>query len=105
MAASDHLQPKQFFHGTSAQFNPGDELTPEGANEYGRNWDTASDPDSMYFTSDKSEAHSWGRYAARQRPGSDARVYSVAPRGPYSPDGGMKDAYATGHALRVIGEA
>jgi hypothetical protein len=30
MSADDHLSP-QFFHGSPAQFNPGDELTREGA--------------------------------------------------------------------------
>lgn len=65
MTASDHTQPRQFYHGSSSVFSPGDDLTPREGYEHvwaiGKPLAAAN--------------HAW----ARQKPGAPGRVYEVSP--------------------------
>lgn len=105
MAASDHLSPMQFFHGTSAHFEPGDFLTPQGANAYGRAEET-SGRGFVYFTADKDQARNYAQARAENDyQGTGPHVYQVEPMGKYSED--PNDLYDSGRTrarLRVIRE-
>ena len=103
MAASDHLSGAQFFHGTNAELEPGDYLTPNGANAYGRLEDESSRRH-VYFTADPYHAYGYALRAQQQRGGA-ANVYQVAPTGKTEAD--PVDEYDSGRTrarLRVIGK-
>jgi hypothetical protein len=68
VSASDHLNPQQFYHGTSDKFAPGDELT-DG-------YSTTSMQGASYYASLK--AHDRGR--------KFGHVYAVQPSEDVSPD-------------------
>lgn len=100
MSASDNLSPQQFFHGTSARLQPGDYLSPKGANAYGRAEDE-SGRSHVYFTADKNQAWSY----AYARGGSEPHVYQVEPTGKYEEDPlDLYDSARTRARLRVVRE-
>jgi hypothetical protein len=104
MAASDHLSGPQFFHGTSAELQPGDYLSPRGANESGRIEDESSRRH-VYFTADPYHAYGYALRAQQQR-GGNANVYQVQPTGKTEADPmDENDSGRTRARLRVIGKA
>lgn len=107
MAASDHLSPGQFYHGTNGHdFKPGDVLTPEGAPARS----TSRKNGFVYYTSSLRTA---AGYAGSGK--SAAHVYAVqalhpegqpAKRHLKDPNGaafGNEEAYRA-RALRVLHE-
>lgn len=118
MAASDHLSPGQFIHGTKTKFNPGDVLTVEGANvaKYGREgyeqrlargWQ-----DKHLHYGDHSLLGDMGIYAGQE---GEGHIYAVQPETKTgrpvtknSPDPNYKNygggAYRTTGNLRVTHE-
>jgi hypothetical protein len=126
MAASDHLNGQQFFHGTPHQFNPGDELTREGAFrakhseaqvKIAQRYGIPTEEDHLYY-GDKSFLSSGeaAGYGSKEGGGNAGHVYAVEPltasgRKPKShqPDPnytaeGMTGAYRTKGKLRVLHE-
>lgn len=119
MGAQDNLSRAQdavrFYHGTNAELNPGDAISPkysgrvEGSDRVTRG--------SVYFTSDQHAARYYGvqaalhstRYRDQSRGPNVARVYEVEPTGPSDKDPdnqtllGDRGAMMTQHPLRVKG--
>lgn len=108
MTATNHLQPMQFYHGTAAKLSPGDTLTPQGANAYGRT-EKASSHEHVYFSDQKQDAsdYAWYRSNGSNRPG-EGRMYQVQPQGDYESDKfGKQDVpheYRTTAPVRVIAQ-
>lgn len=107
MAASEHLSPRCFFHGSAAEFEPGELVDP--AQEIGvRRGQRAH----AYMTSSTEAAQNYGRYKAdalRAGYGEEAtgHVYEVEPTGPYEKDPAVAEkfgAYRSRHPLRVVRE-
>jgi hypothetical protein len=98
MSAQRHPNEEQFFHGTTAKFEPGDYLTPKGANEHGR-YEEEGGRSHVYITPDIDRAETY----AHARAGSPhwrwdsydegPKVYQVQPMGKIEPDPG--DEYAS----------
>jgi hypothetical protein len=88
MAASDHLSPAQFFHGSDHVFKPGDHIMPatelaKGGDPYDHMQNSghgAGDPDATYFTSNLKDAQHFGMH-----------VYPVKPLGPHEEDPDWQD--------------
>jgi Rifampin ADP-ribosyl transferase len=78
MAASDHLSPQQFYHGSPHSFSVGDLVEPGKKSQW-----RESVPGKVYFTDDPQEALSYGSNPVKPRPVS---VYTVEPTGAYDPD-------------------
>jgi len=116
MAASDHLSPRQFFHGTtgSHSFEPGETLTPSGGKMA-----------HVYYTDNLNTAGTYATYGQplkeNGRPDLDAdavpgHVYRVQPEtstgrkigrhteDPYSGLSGNESAYRTKGRLRILHE-
>lgn len=72
MAASDHLSPGQFFHGSYHDLEPGQEITPQGANDAGRKH-LGSGQKHAYYTDDPGLARAYAPH-----------VYTVEPLAPSS---------------------
>lgn len=114
MAAQDNLNPQQFYHGTTADLEPGALISPGGTPNHAR-----SDPGAVYMTEHPEHAQNWAAVASRKaeyswmmdRPGTrkfPAHVYQVEPTGPVEPDGNTDSrvwpgSYQSAHPLRVLG--
>jgi hypothetical protein len=101
MSAADQLG-RQFFHGTSQQFQPGDLIEPGHDSPFG---DTPRKR--VYVADSHSLASFYARFAARQSGvPSRAAVYRVEPLGILYDDSGSggRGAYSTDKPLRVIKE-
>lgn len=112
MTASDHLNGQQFYHGTVHAFEPGEVLTPAGAEAAGRNEhnDEPGYHDHVFFTPSKKDAsmYAWGR-AFNQPPERQSpvgRVYAVKPMGDYERDPGAhnKGGMRTREGMQVVKE-
>lgn len=124
MAASDHLSPGQFFHGTPHQFKPGDELTREGAFaakhsesqiKTAKRYGIPTEEDHLYY-GDHSFLISGEAQGYSGKDGGSGHVYAVEPLTPagrkpksHQPDPnytgeGMTGAYRTKGKLRVLHE-
>lgn len=107
MAASDHLNPSQFYHSSlRGEFTPGQVLTPQGANNAGRRFNSSS-PEHVYYTNDITSTLKFGGllghvYAVQpeDREGSPLSSHEADPNLP------EKDfhAYRTDGQLRVLHE-
>jgi hypothetical protein len=66
--AGEHVRKQReaghLFHGTSHEFEPGDELTPEGADDHGRTWEDLSQSGRVYATSNLQSAQFYANSAA-----------------------------------------
>lgn len=81
MAAEDHLNSQQFFHGTNVEFKPGDVLQGpgyEGAMTFNPPHDLYS-PHHVYFSSSISSAEGFAHSAVQRRKSGKPRVYEVEP--------------------------
>ena len=78
MAASEHLSPAQFFHGSDHPFEPGDVIRPGGA--VGRSNHELSAEDRVYLTSNAGIAEVFAQDFVR--PGRTPAVYEVHPHDP-----------------------
>lgn len=106
MTASDDLTSQRFYHGTKADLQPGDLITPGYSSNYGKRKQAAY----VYLTATL-DAAIWGaELAVGEAPG---RIYSVEPTGPFEDDPNLTDkkfpgnptkSYRTQHPLRVTGE-
>jgi Rifampin ADP-ribosyl transferase len=102
MAATDHLSPPQFFHGTTSEFKPGDMLSPDGAKAHGHFENNSKGY--VHF----SEYSSGGADYAEGRAGDyggTPRVYQVHPTGDYETDpNDMGGSHRSKSPLRVVRE-
>lgn len=98
MAASDHLSPGQFYHGTRRPLKPGQLITPGRRANH-----SASSPRHVYFTENASQAGQWADLA-KGRGGT--RVFQVEPTGDYYKDheSHLKGSWRSKSPLRVVGE-
>ena len=95
-----------FFHGTTADLQPGDLLEPG----YGSNYGERAKANFIYLTATL-DAATWGaELAVGEGPG---RIYRVEPTGPFEDDPNLTDkrfpgnpsrSYRTREPLRVVGE-
>lgn len=84
MAASDNLQPQQFYHGTTARLNVGDSITPPSAR--GTTGRLTGEPSQhTFFTSSAYQAETYAQTGTRAS-SSDQYVYRVQPTGSYGKD-------------------
>lgn len=93
MSADDHLNPRQFFHGTKREIT-GDTIEPG----HEPNFDI-SIPGKVYMSGTRAKAR---KYA-----GSSGRVFRVEPTGPYEHDDNLPSNHASfqsDHPLRIVGE-
>lgn len=101
MTASDHLSPAQFYHGTTHSFEPGQEMTVEGAAPHhheriSQGW--------LHFTDTPGRAADYAEGRAHDY-GGTPRVYQVEPVGEHEHDPG--DAWESARSkqpLRVVRE-
>lgn len=106
MAATDHLNPQQFFHGTNVPLKPGDPVGAGGP--------TADRYNPVYATTLQSDAHLYAHQASieeRGDRGTGQHVYQVAPTGKMLPDpndaedtGGSGLQFMSHKPMRVIKE-
>jgi hypothetical protein len=69
VTAADHLQPRQFYHGSNHEFAPGDHvLSPRARNNVDGHTQISVDPDSVFITNSRAEAGSWGKHVYRVDP-------------------------------------
>ena len=106
MAASDHLQPQQFYHGTDAELQPGDMITsPSSRRVAGRH--ATRRGDFSFFTTDALNARTYAprTFGYDDAPGRTKYVYTVEPTGSYNRDTKHYGApnYKSRHPLRVTG--
>lgn len=106
MAADEHLNPTQFFHGTAADLKPGDRIE-NGKNHTGP-WGEGLDED-PWATMNSSRAARCAIAAADAHSnlaGSPVppRIYKVEPEGPVSAPFGKYDADRQAPSFKVIGE-
>jgi hypothetical protein len=98
MSAADALSPQQFFHGTSAEVEPGGLLSPGHPGHYVRRMKN------VYMTTDMGHAQTYAFNASTQ-PEHQPHVYQVEPTGDY---GHRRDAkgneFASEEPLRVVRE-
>lgn len=99
MAASDHLNPQQFYHGTNARLEPGSYLSARGANSYGRA-ESGSRSGYVYATTDLEQAWTYARSRTsaadgQWHEGHAGHVYQVQPTGKVTPD---PEGYSTADA-------
>jgi Rifampin ADP-ribosyl transferase len=106
MIAADETAPPAFWHGTRAQLNVGDLIVPGYRSNYG----SRRRANFVYFAATL-EAAIWGAELAQGE--GQARIYTVAPTGPYEDDPNLTDkkfpgnptrSYRTRAALLVTGE-
>jgi rifampin ADP-ribosyltransferase len=81
MSAQDNLNHHQFYHGTSAELNPGDVVEP-GHAETTFNYDRP--PKHVYFTKHLAKAWNYADFRASSK-GGNASVYEVEPIGAGTP--------------------
>lgn len=93
MTASDHLQPRQFYHGSGADIPAGEDVEPRG---YLKGWEFA------HFTSDKKEARDYATRVGTRR----GFVYNVEPTGPIERDhtDDSQTAFRSRQSLRITGK-
>jgi len=84
MAASDHLQPQQFFHGTDRQLPVGGYLKSHLENRR------------VHFTTDKQQARLWASDSGESEP----QVYEVHPEGEVQQGRGV-GGYASHDPVRI----
>lgn len=105
MAATDHLSPGQFYHGTTVAsgLGVGDTIEPGHPAAH-----DISSPHHVYFTDAQHRAKKWaGAATGGYAPGM--RVFTVEPTGPYEQDAnyesdpGYEMSYQTRHPLRITG--
>jgi hypothetical protein len=106
MKATDDLGSQRFYHGTKADFKPGDLIVPG----YGSNFGTGRKAAYVYLTATL-DAATWGaELALGEGPG---RIYVVEPTGPIEDDPNLTDkrypgnptkSYRSRDPLRVTGE-
>ena len=98
-----------FFHGTRAELQPGDLLTPG----YRSNYRPEVVMNHIYFTALRDGAGSAAEIAAMDVDGASPHVYEVAPTGPFHDDPNVTDkkfpgnptrSFRSTHPLRVIRE-
>lgn len=107
MTASEHLNPQQFFHGTSAEFQPGDLVDPKREIGVRRGQKSYA-----FMTTSQDAARNYGKYKAdadyyRGQVNATGHVYAVEPTGPFEKDDTVDDrfgAYRSLHPLRVVRE-
>lgn len=87
MAASDHLSPGQFYHGSSHEFKPGDLVTPGHPPRMGAG--RADRSDHVYAASTPEIASAYGRHTYRVEPSGPVELdpelvssYGGVPRNP-----------------------
>jgi hypothetical protein len=87
MSASDHLNPRQFYHGSQAELEPGvDTIDPEEGH--------------AYFTDHYGTAREYASlYKDR---GAPAFVYTVKPTGRYSRDTKSARSYRSRSPLEIV---
>jgi hypothetical protein len=88
MTASDHLQPKQFYHGSNHEFEEGHHILPQSATgnrNYGFNGDRAQH---VYVTTSRAVGRSYGSH-----------LYEVEPNGPLHEDIAEEDSYMAPSAV------
>jgi hypothetical protein len=104
VSADEHLNPQQFYHGTTAArgLDVGDTIEPgHDANH------EISSKEHVYFTNREFRAKKWSSEAAGgYKPGM--RVFKVEPTGPYEhdanwPSDDYEASYQTKHPLRITG--
>lgn len=74
MAAEDSLQPKQFYHGSDHEFQPGDQvLSPNALNERGitNNRMVSADSDNVFMTGTRAGAKGWGKHIYQVQPDTE----------------------------------
>ena len=106
MADIDDSNSEQFYHGTKADFKPGDLIGPG----YNSNYGTRKKAGYVYLTATLNAA-TWGAELAQgEGPG---RIYIVEPTGPFEDDPNLTDrkypgnptkSYRSRDPLRVTGE-
>lgn len=102
MAATDHLNPRQFYHGTAVPLAPGDHVEPGHPPNYDT---TVSEPGHVYFTDSPRHAehyadHAWAMNASA---GRAPAVYPVEPTGDY--DNPYPHVYRSTSPLRIKDDA
>ena len=81
MAASDSLQPKQFYHASDHEFEPGEkvlsvnDLTEQGIRKNGVDFFRSADPASVFMTSSRANAQDWGKHIYQVTPDSDVESH------------------------------
>ena len=102
MAASDHLSPGQFYHGTRYDFAPGTELTPEGIPHAARDRGQFNGPTHVYATTN----HEAAEHFARNKPGPGMpTVYHVEPLSDDVTQMSGSQLYHSSTGFRVLGRA
>jgi hypothetical protein len=98
VAAQDNLNGDQFFHGSSYEFKPGDELTVSGAQGF-----SGTSKRKLYFSDDVALASSFGGNVYRVTPTGD-HTRKRRPRDKQEPGFPTEYEYSTRHPLRVEGK-
>lgn len=108
MSAQDHLQPMQFFHGTTAELRPGSHIRPAAESGLPANFSGYGNEAHAYATASLPSASTYAEHAldwAYNRDaghGKTSRVYQVEPTGDYEPDpDDTNQAYRTQSSWRV----
>ena len=101
MSASDHLSPKQFFHGTIETLNPGDIIKPRYKN--GTAWAT-SDLNYALQHTQKRVTDGYGINDGGEYPVHHGNVYEVEPAEGDSYKEAHDKTIFTGNAFRVKGQ-
>lgn len=108
MAASDHLQERQFFHGTTAKLQPGDMIEPGRPKNFAGSLDGK-----VYFTPHVESARDYAFALGGFSDPPSEHTYRVEPTGPHEldPEGigsfvrpSLQGSRMSGHPLRVVGE-
>jgi len=99
MSASDHLSPKQFFHGTIETLKPGDVIKPR--TEHGAAWATTDLDYALKHTQNR-VVSGYGVKEGGEYPVHHGNVYEVEPMDEYK-EGWDKTVFA-GSQFRVKGQ-
>lgn len=105
MAADEHLNQTQFFHGTRKEFNPGDKIEP------GHEPNSKHSEGGAYFTGNAEDAL-WFAQRAKSTGQSGLSLYEVKPTGDYGEDPELSrmskrerahhSGYVSDHPLEVV---